>query len=290
MIFKESNDDKCYIEYNVQSKDSTNPFSYDIKDSTLCLKESRGYVAQYSHKTGIDGIKIDLLGIHIGENFFNKYNNKSIDNMKNVVRIYVPSDKEFDSINAVMNEGDLYMVNTKSTKFNADLTEGDFIAETLECDVAGLNLYDGDIIISNVLCKSKMDINMVEGDIIVSDINIKNANISSEEGDIMFSDLSVSKNAEIFSEEGDIIIGSDCDISGILSIATIDGDINVNVGKSCADKINISVINEDGDSMIAKSFNCQKSRENGYHMYTRKTSEEAGSLNVETEDGDIILN
>lgn len=292
VVFRKSNDDKFYIEYNVQSKDNTNPFSYDIKDNTLYLKESKGFTAQYYNKLNID---IDLLGIHIGDgvrigdNIFSKYDEKDIDNIKNVIRIYIPTDKKFDNINAVMNKGDLFMVSIKSNEFSVELKEGDFIAETLGCDIINMQLDEGDIVVSNIDCKSKMNTNLIEGDVIVSDINVKSANIILEEGDIMFSDVNASENAKIFSEEGDIM-GSGCDILGVLDVGTIDGDIIIDIGKNCVDKINIYVRNEDGDNMIAKHFKGKWMKSGGNRIYTRKTSTDEGSINIETEEGDIILN
>lgn len=233
LIVRPSKDDGFYLKYDVSSKKGKNPLLVSTKDEALYLKEKDAEETSWYRGISIEGTKI-ITGK---------------DGYRNVVTLYVPSDREIN--------------------FTASMEEGDLELEEFQIRSA--------------------DIAVEEGDIELSDMMIQGGTITAGEGDIEAENLEITspiylddarcasrneENTELF-----------CDVR----IQSEDGDISLELGASCRDTLSISAGTEMDLEVSKKELGGKLTRKHGRTFYRRTVAGLGNQLTVTSEDGDITI-
>lgn len=237
LIIKPSKNNSAYLSYELHCKNNKNPFSYDIKNGCLHLKESNFKEISWN---AIENNKTITV--------INEW--KYINNYTNAVTLYVPSGTFYESSSFILNDGDLLIDGLHCQKANLRLNDGDATISKLFCNNAAVTTTDGDIKMTNMNITRNAKITTEDGDITLAKVKVPGTlQLDTMDGDIR-GGLSVSGTLKIDTEDGDINAPG-LSISGTAQINTLDGDINApNLGISGTLQINT----EDGDLNIPKLY------------------------------------
>lgn len=237
---EKSDDESCYLKYEQETMSSKNPFSYQIKDHTLSLKENGNTGASYHVDISfLQAIFSAKKSTDLGE--YSSY--------KNYVTLYVPEDKTIDSVNMNLGNGDLFISSFLADTMDVQLDNGDIAVDSLNVKNATISSSYGDCDMKHA---SFGDVKLTDddGDVTIRDLTIRgNGDINLSFGDGTFTlnksirnktalDLSTGYGEiDTSSIHGDKILTGDDDENrfkrtlenpvGKLTIYSADGDITV---------------------------------------------------------------
>lgn len=256
LVVKPSEDDSCYLSYNVETRKGKDPVTYSVKDGTLELKEDGGYMNSFYVQ-----VDISFLSQMTGE--------KESEEHENLITLYLPEDKTLEDCKLALGDGDMNIEKLHSKNMDLTLRSGDLAGKDIEAQTGVISLEDGDLDLSDFICWN-LNLRSECGDVSLSSTELKDAAITMQDGDLSAKELMLTGEAQIQSESGDVSISPNREKSGRLAInaRTEWGDIAVeSFWKG-------SLYDDDYDDTA---------------KYERSVENPSAALNVKSEDGDISI-
>lgn len=256
LMVKSSEDDSCYLSYNVETQKGKNPVTYSVKDGTLELIEEGGYENSYY-------VHVDISSM-----------NQSTDEKEgveheNLIILYLPKDKDLEEFKMALGDGDMSIEGLHSKNMNLSLRSGDLILQDMEVETGAISLEDGDLNYSDSVCWN-LSLESESGDVDFHLVELKDAAITLKDGDFQTQELVLTGEVQIQSETGDVNIGLNREKSGCLDI---------------------TARTESGD-ITAASFWEGELYDDDYEdtaKYERSVEVSSGILSIKSEDGDISI-
>lgn len=215
---KPSEDDSCYLSYNVETRKGKNPVTYSVKDGTLKLKEDEGYDNSFY-------VKVDLsflTGLAVEEH---------IEDDTNLIIIYLPEDKLLEDCNISLGDGDMRLEGLHSKNLNLKSESGDVDFDHVELKNAAITLQDGDLRTKELVMTGEVQIQSETGDVDIGLNREKSGrlaiNARTESGDITASSF---WEGDLYDDDYDDTAKYERSVktsSGTLNIKSGDGDITI---------------------------------------------------------------
>lgn len=245
----------AYITYKLTAKKNSNPFSYQVKNSTLILSEKEGMLNTYYQyvRTG-----------------------KVLEQRNtNLVTLYLPK-KQLKSTVFTLGEGDISIKGLNTKTAEVTLQDGDMWLETSTVKGGSMKTKNGDFIFEKVTCEN-CKFTSENGDFQCSNFTVKKSELAAENGDFIFGN-SASEGCKITSENGDFQCSGFTMKNGTLSSENGDVDLlkstitSCNLSAECGDIIvedttvsGKAISSDDGDLDFIRSVvkNCKISTGSG---------------------------
>lgn len=256
-----SEDDSCYLSYQITGSGAENPFQYTIQDGTLTLKEDLSAESQFF--VGIDYSFLARL-------FTGRVVTDAPDNVSDNLTLYLPKDKYLDYAAISGGDGDIILHGLQTEQLTLESSYGDLIMSDVNAKSGSLSLGDGDAQMDTVTT-GQMDFDTSYGDVSVNHCSLGTVTFQSSDGDFTSENTTYTGNCSFDLSYGSVSFRLDDSQKETLSmdLKTDYGDISV-----AEDLPNSSYTQyEDEDT---KSY--------------RKTgSADAGKVSVYCADGDISI-
>lgn len=153
LMIKPSDDDRYHLAYHINSANKTNPFSYDIENSSLHLQEANSEALYYERNA------IDLLSFILDVDDEN-----AIENSDSTVTLYVPKDA-LHSTDVQMEYGDLTLNDCMLNSIKGHLAYGDLYVTNTEWTAASIGLEYGDVNSTDLRCTGLTQLTADYGDV-----------------------------------------------------------------------------------------------------------------------------
>lgn len=254
-----SEDEHYYLYYRLTGDGEENPLSYEVKDSTLALKEKKlegGYFV--IQLIDIDSLRNLLAG------------DESVEDIEEKVVLYVPKDTEINDCKIDMSDNDLYL-------------------NGLKCDTINIRLNYGDITGGNCTFKGGT-VELSDGDMEGTGISLKDTTITVDYGNLILKESSLG-NLKIQKSDGNF--DADClEVIGNVEIESDYGDISVKLREAQKDKISFDLDVSYGELKIDDSIQgaaIASSEDDEIDRFEYNAPESLGTLKVDASDGDIEI-
>lgn len=260
VTMKPSEDNHFYLSYQVYGKKTANPFSYEVKDNTLSMKEVSDY-----HYVHIDTSFLTRL-------FLNSGSLDSIFNMQNKATIYVPEGTSLEEASVSIDDGDLYAEGLNCKNIQFELSYGDFTLKNMTFETGTINMDDGDLNITDVNAQN-FNFHIAYGDAVLKDSTLNQTTVEMNDGDFCLDNTTLTGESNFQISYGDAEIRMDENQlrSLTLHFTTDYGDITL-PKKEISMKGTLSHYND--DDLV---------------QYDRTGSNPDAVLTIECNDGDIII-
>lgn len=209
---KPSKDQYAYLSYKLHCKNEKNPFTYNVKNGILNLKEGKWKGISWKSYTS-------------GKKKFKKLMEYS----KNNITLYLPKDNILKSSTVKMIDGNLTIASLQSHSIDLNFDYGDILLN--DSSILGtLNIKagDGDIYLKNAKIIENATITTNYGDITASNLQAEQGiEIKTNDGDTKLKNIKAAKNVAITTTYGDIT-ALNFETKKDIKMKTRDGNIRIN--------------------------------------------------------------
>lgn len=209
--FAKSDDNNCYIEYNLKKENGEIPIIYEVDNKEFKLRQKSNHVS----------INMDLSGLEYilggAENYMRE----------NQVVLYIPEVKTIAKSEIDTSDGDVKIEELKSDELNLSVDYGDIILENSEVRNGRISSADGDIDVRDTKLEN-IEINNSYGDFKCKQGSLSNINVKLSDGDIKTYNTYFADIIKFESSFGDVkIVSSDDVINSSVDAKTSFGDVDV---------------------------------------------------------------
>lgn len=152
-----SEDNLCYLSYNITGSSEKNPFEYTIQNGTLSLKENHSGESQFF--VGIDYRFLAQL-------FTGRIITDGTDNASDSMTLYLPEDKYLECTSISNSDGDIALHGLKTEQLTLESSYGDISVNNCSLGTATFQSSDGDFSSENTTYTGDCAFNLSYGDII----------------------------------------------------------------------------------------------------------------------------
>lgn len=207
----ESDDNNCYIEYNLKKENGEIPVIYEVDNKEFKLRQKSNHVS----------INMDLSGLAYilggAENYVRE----------NQVVLYIPEGKTIAKSEIDTSDGDVKIEGLKSDNLNLSVDYGDTKLENSEIRNGRISSADGDIDVRETKLEN-IEINDSYGDVKCKQCSFSNVNVKLSAGEIKIYNPYFEGDVKLESSFGDVKIESDDELKDTsIDAKTSFGDVKV---------------------------------------------------------------
>lgn len=272
---KPSKDQYAYLSYKLHCKNEKNPFTYNVKNGVLNLKEEKWKGISWKSYTG--GMK--------------KFK-KLMEYSKNNITLYLPKDNILKGSIVEMIDGNLIITSLQSHSIDLNFGYGDILLnDSSILGILNIKTGDGDIYLKNTKIVKNATITANYGDITASNLQVEQGiEIKTGDGDTKLKNIKTAKNVAITTVYGDIT-ALNLKAKKDIKMKTRDGDVKFQIKEKQLKQKKIIMDTTDGEMSIPSYLsndNKKTALRDGYH-YEKDVDSKKSLLEISTHYGNILL-
>ena len=258
-----SEDDACYLAYNLSGNDRKNPFQYHIENGVLSVKEDLS--AESGFFIGIDYSFLAKLADG------RVVTDTSANHMEpDQLTLWMPADKMLSSVVISGGDGDIDLSGLSAGQLSVEASYGDLTLSGVQADSGNFTLGDGDIQADSLTLK-QMDLDASYGDVSVRDSSLENVSFHAGDGDFSCDNTVFHGDCQFTLSYGDADFRLEDSQKSALSFDLKTSYGEISVSRDIPDGASIGYEDEDVQS------------------YQRTGTAPEDLLTVECDDGDILI-
>lgn len=256
-----SEDDSCYLSYNVSGSSRENPFKYAVNNGTLSIKEDHSAASQFFVGVDYSFLAQVLTGRIVTDGPDPEYDSMTL---------YLPAGKQLNDAVISGGDGDISIRGLQADQFTLESSYGNLELSDTSARSSSFSLGDGDADMDSVTLE-QVDFDTSYGDVTMKNSSFGAVTLHAGDGDVTCENNTFTGNCEFTLSYGDAFFRLDDQQKAALSMEfqTDYGDITIT------------------ESLPNGAFT--QFEDEDAKRYEKTGTAEGGTLSVACDDGDITL-